>query len=100
MEIELPFGDAEVTLKGRYYHGKKGCMYLRNGDPGYPDEQSEFNIETAYIGEEDVGDTLFDLYVKKPDGKFELWIESVYDRILEQAEEIYEGRRQEAECSR
>jgi hypothetical protein len=33
-----------------YTPGRPGCMYLRNGDPGYPEEPAELWIEEVCIG--------------------------------------------------
>lgn len=40
---------ATVEARGTYYF-RKGCMYLRNGDPGHPDEE-EFTIDDVDVQE-------------------------------------------------
>jgi len=37
--IEMP-----VTIEVNYTPGEKGCRYMPNGDPGYPDEPAEIEI--------------------------------------------------------
>ena len=37
-------GEAEYTAHFDYSPGRPGKMYLRNGDPGYPDEPAELQI--------------------------------------------------------
>ena len=37
-------GEAEYTAHFDYSPGRPGKMYLRNGDPGYPDEPAELDI--------------------------------------------------------
>lgn len=42
-EIEIQF-ELSCTCKGR-----PGKMYLANGDPGYPEEPAEFELDKIYI---------------------------------------------------
>ena len=35
----------ELEITGDYTPGQKGRNYLKNGDPGYPDEPAEFVID-------------------------------------------------------
>ena len=44
----LDFGDLgeqEVEVTGNYSPGSPAVLYLRNGDPGYPAEPPEFELE-------------------------------------------------------
>ena len=41
---EWPAGEAEYRAHFDYSPGRQGKMYLRNGDPGYPDEPPELYI--------------------------------------------------------
>ena len=43
--VTLYFGGWELEVEGHYSPGRPGRMYLRNGDPGYPDEPPTFEIE-------------------------------------------------------
>lgn len=36
--------DLDVQVEFDYHPGSPGCMYLRNGDPGYPPEPAEIDI--------------------------------------------------------
>lgn len=49
LEISLGTFDyiVDVDAKASYYHDD-GCMYLRNGDPGYPPED-DFDIEEVNV---------------------------------------------------
>jgi hypothetical protein len=38
------WGELDITVTGDYRAGVKGRLYLKNGDPGYPDEPEEFEI--------------------------------------------------------
>jgi hypothetical protein len=46
--IELDGDEIEITAEYTYYPGCKGKMYMRNGDPGYPDEPPEAEIYLVY----------------------------------------------------
>ena len=35
----------ELEITGEYTPAQKGCNYLKNGDPGYPDEPATFEID-------------------------------------------------------
>ena len=37
--------DYELEITGDYTPDQKGCNYLKNGDPGYPDEPATFEID-------------------------------------------------------
>ncbi len=39
----------QQRVRFAYTPGRPGCMYLRNGDPGYPDEPAELWIEEICI---------------------------------------------------
>ena len=39
-------GEQEVEVTGSYSPGSPAVMYLRNGDPGYPAEPPEFELQT------------------------------------------------------
>lgn len=49
-ELEITIKDKtyriDVQATASYYYDS-GCMYMRNGDPGYPPE-SEFDVEDVY----------------------------------------------------
>jgi len=41
----------------KYYHHSPAVMYLRNGDPGYPEENDcDYDWECPYLDEEDSED--------------------------------------------
>ena len=42
--IELP-----ITVEFDYSPCRPGCLYMPNGDPGYPDEPNELNITSINI---------------------------------------------------
>lgn len=43
------FGEHEVTVLYNYFKGRPGCMYLSNGDPGYPPEPDELEIYAVML---------------------------------------------------
>lgn len=52
--------EEDVVVEFKYHEGRPAVMYLRNGDPGYPEEPPEIEIvqiTPAYGGE--IGDELF-----------------------------------------
>ncbi|MFA5165391.1 MAG: hypothetical protein WC481_07500 [Candidatus Omnitrophota bacterium] len=42
--VYIPDYDGELFVVFSFYPGSPGRMYLRNGDPGFPDEPSEIEI--------------------------------------------------------
>ena len=42
-------GEQEVTVDYIYIAGRPGKMYLRNGDPGYPEEPAEVEIVNVWF---------------------------------------------------
>ena len=42
--------EGEVTADFSYYPGRPAVMYLRNGDPGYPEEPDEVELEELWFG--------------------------------------------------
>lgn len=54
----ITFRGVELKVTGDYSRGRPARMYMRNGDPGYPEEPDEFTIESVFIGEEDATDLL------------------------------------------
>ena len=40
------FGEQEVEVVYTYSAGRPAVMYLRNGDPGYPEEPAELELLT------------------------------------------------------
>ena len=47
MDIDSNLFDLDLKVEYEYYKGHKGRMYMKNGDPGYPDEPSEVEILTV-----------------------------------------------------
>ena len=47
-------GEHEVQVDYTYSAGRPGKMYLRNGDPGYPDEPAEVEILNVWLYGRDV----------------------------------------------
>lgn len=42
-------GEQDVEVSYSYSPGKPGRMYMRNGDPGYPDEPDVFEILSVLL---------------------------------------------------
>ena len=47
-------GEHEISVDYTYNAGRPGKMYLRNGDPGYPDEPAEAEILNVWLYGRDV----------------------------------------------
>lgn len=62
--VTIVYNGVEMEVTGEYYAGSRGCMYLRNGDPGYPDEPAEFAIESIEVGGVDISSMFEDLYYR------------------------------------
>ena len=42
-------GEHEISVDYTYSAGRPGKMYLRNGDPGYPEEPAEVEIVNVWL---------------------------------------------------
>ena len=60
--VNINYADNTLTISGYYTAGREGVQYKRNGDPGDPPEPEEFEIETIWIGSEDVTELMATLY--------------------------------------
>ena len=85
MIITVPFGNTEATITGTYYPGHPARMYLANGDPGYPEEYADFDIETFEVGGEDILEQLSIMQILRANGKYEDYLDTILDIILEKA---------------
>jgi len=47
--VSLFYGDTEYVVTGTYTEGRPARMYMPNGDPGYPEEYPEFDIEDVTV---------------------------------------------------
>jgi hypothetical protein len=54
--VEVNYRGLMLTVTGSYYKGRPMVMYLRNGDPGYPEEPPEFEIDKIELNGEDITD--------------------------------------------
>lgn len=63
--VTITYNGVEMEVTGEYYAGCRGRMYLRNGDPGYPDEPAEFSIESIEVGGVDISSMFEDLYYRR-----------------------------------
>jgi hypothetical protein len=63
-EITLPLTDLEVKVNFTFTPGRPGKMYLRNGDPGYPDDPAEVELLEVIVGEDNIIDALSDKVVE------------------------------------
>jgi len=85
MQVDIAFGNVTATITGTYYPGTPAKMYLANGDPGYPEEYPDFDIDTFEIGGEDILEQLTIMRVLRPDGRYVDYLDSILDIILEKA---------------
>lgn len=51
----IQFAGTDFLLEGVFRPSHPGCNYLANGDPGYPDEPPEFEIESIFLIDEATG---------------------------------------------
>lgn len=58
LELKVMFFGLEFEVVASATKGSPGRMYLPNGDPGYPDEPGEFEMEEAYLSGVDMGEFL------------------------------------------
>lgn len=42
-------GEKEIEFHGYYHPATPDVMYLPNGDPGYPGDPAEFNMDAIYL---------------------------------------------------
>ena len=60
-EATVDIGPLEnVRVRFDFQPGRPGCMYLRNGDPGYPDEPEELWITEVFLSDKWIDAALFD----------------------------------------
>lgn len=89
ISVEIPFGEATATIGGYYYPGESAVMYLSNGDPGYPEEPPEFDIDSFTIGGYDVLSDIQEMYVRDSRGVFIRYLDSIEEMYMEKAKESY-----------
>ena len=87
LTVEIPFGESLMQVNGDYSPYVPGRMYLANGDPGYPDEQSDFEPTEFYIEGVDISEQLAIMYVKNKKGEFVDYVESILPSLQELADE-------------
>ena len=51
----IQFAGTDFLIEGVFQPFHPGCNYLANGDPGYPDEPAEFEIESVFLIDEATG---------------------------------------------
>ena len=82
--VNLTFGGWALEVEGRYSPGRLGKAYLHNGDPGYPTEPPEFEIERVSVSAYDASGPGLDL----PDLLEEVGaLDFIADRALEKIED-------------
>ena len=89
LTVEIPFGEATLQVNGDYSPYVPGRNYLANGDPGYPDEPSDFEPTEFYIEGLDISEQLNIMYVKNKAGFFVDYVTSIMPRLQELADEAY-----------
>jgi len=85
MIIELPFGSTIATITGTYYPAVPARMYNSDGSPGDPPEYADFDIETFEVGGEDILEQLSIMQVLRANGKYEDYLDTILDIVLEKA---------------
>lgn len=84
----INFEGVSLMVEGYYSPGRAGKAYLSNGDPGYPPEDPEFEIDKVFLGEDrmnDITDLMenanFIRYVSEKDKPKRIIVESYFERI-------------------
>ena len=71
-----------------YRPGTPDVMYLRNGDPGYPGDPPELEVEAVWCNGVDVTKA------------FDFGGEALRDALVEKAREAYDAEQEEAQIAR
>lgn len=61
--FEIEGAAVEVTIKGSHVPGVRGLRTLPNGDPGYPDEPAETEVED--VTRDDTGESVLSKLTKE-----------------------------------
>ena len=88
--VNVKVNGVELEVLGDYTKGSAAVFYLRNGDPGYPAEPSEFVVESIKIGGVECSDFLADLSYITYKG-FNADAEDLFDKIADACIEVIEG---------
>ena len=54
--VTVNYRGLELVVQGIYTPGSPMVMYLRNGDPGYPEESADFDIENIELNGVEITD--------------------------------------------
>lgn len=95
IQIEFPFADTMATVGGYYSPYLPGRWYLSNGDPGFPEELSELEVDKFIVEGEDIFSELSRMYVATGKGEFELYIDTINSELCAKADEEYMNDREE-----
>ena len=80
--MDIPFGidgtDVILDVEYTYTPRRPAVMYLRNGDPGYPEEPQEIEVQDIRVGKELVPEW-FDQAICNGDYLID-WIDQHHDR--------------------
>lgn len=91
MTLYIPFGDDEAEIVGTFVPARKGCNYLRNGDPGYPPEPADFYIDRFIVNGNDIMQEVMQMYKKVDNDTFGEYIDYITPLLIEQAQlQLYE----------
>lgn len=94
LTVHVSLRSFPLTVRGHYFPGRPGLDYLPNGDPGFPPEESTFEILEVhpYGSSEDIILFFDDLYFRSSsfkDGKpvYTLALEELEDACIEKIKE-------------
>lgn len=81
--VDLVFGEVTIRFCGCYSPGDPGQHTLSNGDPGYPPTPSEFEWETAWLGDVEVTEMVNQLMGLSEDELAECLIQKYEESVVE-----------------
>jgi len=94
-KIQIKLGENILDIEGVYIPLHKGIHTYPNGDPGYPDDPSEFAIDKVLFNNVDISDilneidTFFYLQLQIKESHRSIW-DLLSEKALEEFEKILE----------
>lgn len=96
MTVTINYRGLEFTVEGTYHKATRDVMYMPNGDPGYPGDPAEFDIDSIKLGEVEMTDFLDGLVEPRYVDKIKYYhdvLESIESLCIEQAGEAEDNAR-------
>lgn len=94
MTVDIVYRGLPLSVEGTYTKETPDVWYLRNGDPGYPGDSAEFEIDSVKQGEIEMIDFLDDLYEVRYGARQS---QDTYTSVLDEIESLCIEQAAEAE---